>query len=547
MRTSFRLTITSLTFLLFFPAIASCSVLQMTHRQELIRKAVILTTEACKIYPAMTDSDECVDRVVRSILASRGVALERQDEIIAEQKANAAANHPVTSGGTKSSHEVELGHKLRDIIGVACATEPVITDLDRCMDKAYHAILSSRDPHSAYLNKEEAEEFTRSMRSELQGIGAEVSLTEDNAVGVVHVIASSPAEKAGVKDGDRIIAIVNGDEYTLTAALSNVDEVVRKIRGKPNTSVTLKILRGEKDEPITITVVRAAITLPMVKTEILATPNDPKTTYAYARLVHFGDAFRKKMVDAVNGILARHNDVKGIIFDVRGNPGGSLNEVYEAVDALADSPDALVSIRDNNGIHAYGTVSSERAPKPQPGDITNGLSCAVFVDRGSASAAEIFAGTLKELGRCVIIGTGTWRKGSVQSVNQFVSGPFDLFGDGSYVKTTGSEYVIGSPTKYVAVQCVGVHPDIAYEAEVAFKPKKEKHECDLPGAIVSGGARSDGNPIKPPLLERDPPLYHFGEQAREVVRAFDQKTFTKNEQIRKRLKLKAPKDESEEK
>ncbi|MDO8520619.1 MAG: S41 family peptidase, partial [bacterium] len=388
--------------------------------------------------------------------------------------------------------------------------------------------------HSAYLTKEEMDELQRQMSGELQGIGTEVALTEDKAVGVVRVMPNSPAEKAGVQDGDRIIAIVNGDEYTLISALADIGEAVKKIRGKPGTSVTLKILRGEKDEPVTVTIVRAAITVEMVKTEILTVPNDPNTKYAYVKLVQFGEALREKMVNATLDILGKNKDVKGIIFDVRSNPGGLLGEVYEAVDALADSPDALVSIRDNSGIHAYGTALNS-----QPGDITGGLPMAVLVDGRSASASEIFAGALKELDRAVIIGKGTWRKGSVQG--------FANTGNGSYAKTTQAEYLIGSPTRWVAVQCVGVEPDIAYEAQVAWKPKKEIHECDLPGAIVSGGARSAGNPAKAPLAERDPARYGMGEQMLEAVKAFDQKAFTKSEQLRKQLKLQEPKDDPEEK
>jgi carboxyl-terminal processing protease len=240
-------------------------------------------------------------------------------------------------------------------------------------------------------------------------------------------------------------------------------------------------------------------------------------------------------------MLKDHPDVKGIVFDDRGNPGGLLGDAYEAVDALLDSSEALVSIRDNNGIRAYGTDPSERPPKAQPGDITKGLPIGVLTNRGSASAAEIFSGLLKKLERSVTIGTRTWSKGTMQRIS--------IAKDKSAVKLTEGEYLIGSPTNWIAVQCVGVSPDIEYEeARVVGKPKKELHECDLEGAIVSGGRSSDPNRVEVPLRERDPALYETGLSMREAVKALDSKEFAKMERIKKLLKIEdKPEDDSEEK
>ncbi|KKU77163.1 MAG: Peptidase family S41 [Parcubacteria group bacterium GW2011_GWA2_47_7] len=190
----------------------------------------------------------------------------------------------------------------------------------------------------------------------------------------------------------------------------------------------------------------------MVKTEILIDPNDPSKIYAHVILTQFGDTLKNDMVAAINDVLLKHQDVQGFIFDVRGNPGGSLKQVYESVDALVDYSGPFVSIRDNDGIHAYGTGEGDEVLLPQPGDVTNGLPIAVFIDGNSASAAEIFSGALQIFDRSITIGKGTWRKGSVQGIFTLV--------DGSTMRLNQAEYLIGSPTKWVAVQCVGVSPDI---------------------------------------------------------------------------------------
>lgn len=538
---NFCRTVVAAVFLLLFPVLAACSA-SRTDGKELIKKAVELTVAACEIYPALTDLDTCVDKVSRNILKSRGVKPERIEEIFREQKIaeeDYVRTMPVDPIRTPEMQTLRVAMiKVIDVIIASCMIEPMISNLDDCFDNAYHAILSSRDPHSGYMNKEELVEATMQMSGSLEGIGAEVALTEDNAIGVVRVMPGSPAEMAGVLGGDRIVAVVNKGDRSPSSSFSTIGAAIKKIRGKPNTKVTLEILRGEKDTFVTTTITRAAVKIEMVETEILAAPNDPKIKYAYVKITQFGYFLRTKMVTALTEILDRNKDVKGIVFDVRGNPGGLLNEVNDAVRVLLARDEVLLSIRDNNGITAYRPVPSGETLPSAGSDITNGLPVAVLINDRSASASEIFAGALKEFDRAVLIGTGTWRKGSIQTIQSL--------GDGSASKLTEGEYLIGSPTKWVAVQCVGVEPDIAYEAEVAWKPKKESHECDSLGAIVSGGVRSDGGTVKKPLIERDPALYRMGERMLEAVKAFDHVTFVKNEKVRKQLKVPLPKDDPEE-
>lgn len=524
-----------------FSATVACAETPLEHEISLTQKAIDLTSAACEIYPAIKTTDECVDKVVRKILADRDQSTEQVEQLIREQATTASAKHPQKFTDRLQPeeylHQRALVYKLLDLIRTACTIPPAVTSFDECMDKSYHSILSSRDPHSGYMNAEEARDFRKQMSGELQGIGVSVVLTTDKAIGVFRVMEGSPAERVGIQDGDRIISVTNGTEK-LSSPFAGLEEVLKKVKGKPGTPVTLDILRGESDQRLTLTVVRGDVAVPMVKTDILTDPNDASKKYAYVRLVHFGDNLRKKMVAAVKQTLKAHPDVKGIVFDVRSNPGGLVGEVIEAVDALVDSSEPFVSVRDNNGVRAYGTDLNERSPEAQPGDITKGLPMGVLIDGYSASAAEIFSGSLKKLERSVTIGKRTWSKGTMQLVASQ--------GDGSAVRLTEGEYLIGSPANWIAVQCVGVSPDIEYEAASVIKPKKEMHECDLGGAIVSGGRSSDPNKIEVPLYDRDPVRYAVGLSMLEAVKALDSRESEKVERIKRLLKIKDKQDSDPE-
>ena len=504
-----------------------------TATTNLYVKAFTFTKLACNIYPAITNIDICFDKVVRKILSERDVDTELQDEMFHQLDATDLVRHPAQPGDellTESQLQSRAyAQRLFDVIDVSCAKDPAITDFTLCMDKAFHSILSSRDPHSGYMNVEESDAYRQGQSGNLEGIGVSVVFTSDKSIGILSVFEGSPAEKAGILDGDRIVAFVNGKERLPTASFTNINAAIDNLKGAPRTSVGLEILRGESDEIHIVTVARAAIKIPMVKTEILIDPNDPSKIYAHVILTQFGDTLKNDMVAAINDVLLKHQDVQGFIFDVRGNPGGSLKQVYESVDALVDYSGPFVSIRDNDGIHAYGTGEGDEVLLPQPGDVTNGLPIAVFIDGNSASAAEIFSGALQIFDRSITIGKGTWRKGSVQGIFTLV--------DGSTMRLNQAEYLIGSPTKWVAVQCVGVSPDIDYEAEGSVASTKQIHECDLPGAIVSGGVRSDPSMIKQPLIDRNPTLYKFGLQAIAVIKESDHQKVLRFKKIQKLLKM----------
>ncbi len=515
-------------------SVQACAQTTPEEEEILLQKAISLNVEACEIYPAIRNLDVCVDKVARKILADRDVKPERIDEILRDQAAAYSAKFPKNNFTDKFRSKNVLQQrglitKLISTIHTGCAIPPAITDFELCMDKAFHSILSSRDPHSGYMNLEESQESRKQTSGELQGIGVATMFTNDKAVGVVQVMEGSPAERAGMQGGDRIVAIIIGTERLLSSPFDSLDAALKKIKGKPNTAVTLEILRGESDQLLTMTIVRGSINVPMVKHEVLFSPSGTK--YGFVKLVQFGTDLSKKMVSAVTQIQKEHPDIKGIIFDLRGNPGGLLYEVEEAVNVLVDSP-AHISLRTNSGIHPLGDTPV------RPADITKGIFLGVFVDRSSASASEIFAGSLKKLNRSVTIGQRTWSKGTTQTIKHN--------GDGTFRKLTESEYLIGSPTDWVAVQCVGVTPDIDYEAEEAIKPKKEMHECDFEGFVVSGGTSSHPNKVEALLEVRDPSRYAIGLEMRDAVKVFDNREFAKMQRVKKLLKIEdKPQGESE--
>lgn len=498
----------------------------------LYKKAFYLAIESCRIYPALTDADVCMDKIVRKILTDRQIVNDKQDNVLKEQQRSYVHRFPESLIGTHMTRDrydnQKLATRLIEVIDFTCAVPPAFDNIQLCMDAMYHSILSSRDPHSAYLSAKEAEEWTRGYEGRLEGIGIEVIPALDKSIGAFRIMEGSPAEISGIIAGDRIVAVINNQVRVATSSLPTPLEAINLIKGLPNTSVTLEILRGEEDQKLFITVVRAKIHVPMVKHEIVSWSGKADSKYGYIRITQFGTKVKDEIVTAVRGILSAHRNVKGLIFDLRGNPGGLVQEAYESVDAFVDTNEPLVSIRDNDGIHAWGTVSNERSPKPQPGDIAKGYPIAVLIDGSSASAAEIFSGALKEFNRSVTIGVGTWRKGSVQNVAPLP--------DGSMVKLTMAEYLIGSPTKWVAVQCVGVNPDIAYELDLIRQPSSE-HECDLPGAIVSGGARSALSTALMSLDVRNPALYQFGLAALEAIKEVDLKTVLEFQRVKKLLKI----------
>ena len=369
-----------------------------------------------------------------------------------------------------------------------------------CIDRAKHGVGSAFDPHSAYLNKREFKELRDEMSGVgFGGVGMELSKPgKTSGVIVINVIEDTPAYESGILPGDVITAIKTPNGFVSTISLKDTDAAVKLIRGDVGKPVTLKVLRKGVDRELEFTMVRATITVAEVKGELIRNGEE-----VYALIEN--KQFRSKNDIAMKREFGRLKEkaggnLSGLIISLENNPGGSLGAVVNGVDLFLDAP-AILAMRGNEAITNYDM--SVRNRRPTQGDITEGLPILVVVNGGSASASEIFAGAMKHFGRAVIAGTEkTFGKGIVQTIDP--SGSFDVFDDGA-AKYTSMEYLIGSDTDYVPVQCLGVTPDIVFSYPGVKSPRRLT-ECELNGSVASKGPMANP-PAHPPIKDGNPELY----------------------------------------
>ncbi|UXI68627.1 S41 family peptidase [Tahibacter amnicola] len=301
------------------------------------------------------------------------------------------------------------------------------------MEAAIKGLLSGLDPHSEYLTQRQLTELTEDTSGSYAGLGLEV-LTVDGLLRVVAPIDDTPAERGGIKPGDVITRI---DGKTVTA--ENVNDSVDLLRGHPGSSITLTVMHEGADEPADITLKRETIKVSSVRANWL------EPGYAYLRVAQFqedtGAELKRKLGKLKAKLKGKDAALRGVVLDLRSNPGGLLTAAVEVSDAFLESG-TIVSTRGrlNENDLAFSATA---------GDMTDGAPLVILVDKGTASAAEIVAGALKDNHRGVILGQRTFGKGSVQTVL-----PLD---DGHAVKITTARYYTPSGT---SIQATGIVPDI---------------------------------------------------------------------------------------
>lgn len=331
------------------------------------------------------------------------------------------------------------------------------------VESALRAMLSSLDPHSAYLNADEYRDSFVSTRSEFGGIGIEVS-AEDGLVKVIAPIEDTPAYRAGIKPGD-LITHVDGEPVKNKGLMY----AVNKMRGAPSTELRLMILRGGTAFEARLT--RAVIKVRSVRWEVIG-------DIGYIRLVRFIEKADDNLDQAMTE-LRKHagSQLRGIVLDLRNNPGGLLEQSVTVADAFLDSG-KIVTVKGRRG--------SGRVYEATSGDIARGIPMVVLVNGGSASAAEIVAAALQQNGRATVMGTLTFGKGSVQTV-------VPLPQEGALRLTTSLYYAPSGE----AIQSRGVDPDVevidtTVEAEKQNSSDsaadKRRREADLPGALPPVGS-----------------------------------------------------------
>ena len=264
---------------------------------------------------------------------------------------------------------------------------------EELMEGAIEGMLSTLDPFSLYLNKDEYKSFQEDTRGQYYGIGVQIN-ADDDALRVVAIFPDQPADKAGLKVGDRITHVDSVPILDIGA-----DEAIARIRGRKGTTVTLTVVQA--GDTRNLDVIRDEIHTPSVQASLL------EPGYGWVRLNQFQDGAAADVRDAVKQLTAENGAVlKGVLLDLRGNPGGLLDEAVKLVDLFVEEG-VIVSTR------GRGEEDVERARHPgtlDPFDLI------VMVNGGSASASEIVAGALQDLGRAPIVGEPSYGKGSVQNI-----------------------------------------------------------------------------------------------------------------------------------
>ncbi|WP_309603949.1 S41 family peptidase [Phenylobacterium sp.] len=310
-----------------------------------------------------------------------------------------------------------------------------VTPVDdtKLIHAALDGMLTSLDPHSSYLDPQGFDDMRDQTRGEYGGLGLEVT-SEDGVVKVISPMDGTPAANAGVKPGDYITG-VNGESVL---GLS-VNEAVKQMRGKPGETVTLTIAR-EKSDPFDVKIVREVI---KQKTAVARLDGD----YGILRVSGFNEKTTDEAQAAFAAIKAKNPKMKGLILDLRRNPGGLLDQAVGISDLFLEGGEIVSQRgRDPRDVERYNA---------RPGDITGGLPMVVLIDSGTASAAEIVAGALQDRKRAELVGLTSFGKGSVQTVIPLRGGL-----DGA-LKLTTARYFTPSGR---SIQKTGIEPDLEVAA-----------------------------------------------------------------------------------
>ena len=347
------------------------------------------------------------------------------------------------------------------------------------MDAAISGMLSQLDPHSEYLDTEGLQQLNEETTGQYSGLGIEV-LQVDGGLRIVTPIDDTPAARAGIQPGDDIVKI----DGTLISP-QNVDAMFKQLRGKPGSKVTLTIVHANSDKPIDLKLVRENIVIASVKAREL------EPGYGYIRLTQFQSDTATDMEKKVAELMQRHGPLKGAVLDLRNNPGGLLTAAVAVSDDLLDGG-VIVSTRGR-------LPDANLSFSAHPGDLLDGAPLVVLVNNGTASAAEIVSGALKDNHRALIIGQRTFGKGVVQTVL-----PLDAT---HAVKITTARYYTPNGT---SIQAKGIKPDIAL-AELAVRPADANadpitSEADLPHHLANeaaGNAATDTGEADAKLATED--------------------------------------------
>ncbi|MEX2150049.1 MAG: S41 family peptidase [Steroidobacteraceae bacterium] len=335
------------------------------------------------------------------------------------------------SGNARQAADLPAGDArlLAEVIGRIREDYVDGTDRHELMTKAIRGMVGELDPHSSFMNADEFEDLRIATEGNYSGIGVEVAL-ESGVIVVIAPIDGSPAARAGIRPGDAIVGIEGRavDDMPLV-------EAIAEIRGEPGTVINLTLAR-EATRPFDLAVERAIVSVHSVRFELL------EPGYGYLRISQFSETTGPDNVSALNALQKiAGGRLRGLVLDLRNNPGGVLDAAVEVADAFLDA--GIIVTAEGR------SKESQFRMDAASGDLTHGAPIVVLVNEGSASASEIVAGALRDNGRAKLIGRRTFGKGSVQTVMPL--------SDGQALKLTTSRYFTPSG---VSIHERGIEPDV---------------------------------------------------------------------------------------
>ncbi len=335
------------------------------------------------------------------------------------------------------------------------------------LENAIRGMLSQLDPHSAYLDRDSFSELQENTTGNYGGLGLEVNM-DDGFVRVIAPMDDTPAARGGIEPGDLIIRL---DEAPVKGM--SLNEAIEAMRGEPGSVVKVTVIRDGEDQPIEMDLTREVIQVASVRSRII------EDGYAYIRIAQFQSSTGSEVEKAVDK-LQQDGALKGLILDLRNNPGGVLQSAVEVSDVFID--DGLI-------VYTSGRLSNAdlRFSATTP-DATDGLPIVVLVNEGTASASEIVAGALQDHGRAVIMGVSTFGKGSVQTILPL--------NNEKAIKLTTSLYFTPNGR---SIQAEGIVPDIWVDRSTVTRAKQNPFrvkESNLPGHLDNADEEDRNAPAR---------------------------------------------------
>jgi carboxyl-terminal processing protease len=372
----------------------------------------------------------------------------------------ASAGEPARAGSTAAADPVDL-QDIRNFSRVyQMVRQAYVEKVDNktLMKAAITGMLAGLDPHSEYLDKEGLQQLSEDTSGQYSGLGIEV-LQVDGGLRIVSPIDDTPAARAGIKPGDNIVKI---DGKLVDP--QNVNEMFQRLRGKPGSKIILTIMHEGSDKLVDMPLVRELISVSSVKVREL------EPGYAYIRISQFQDDTAADLQKKLGELVTRNGPQKGAVLDLRNNPGGLLTAAVAVGDDFLDSG-VIVTTRGR-------LPDANMSFSAHPGDLLDGAPMIVLTNHGTASAAEIVSGALKDNHRALTMGQRSFGKGVVQTVL-----PLDA---DHAVKITTARYYTPNGT---SIQAEGIKPDIALAdlavSQADHPPVLISSEADLPNHLAN--------------------------------------------------------------